>query len=136
MKTRICSNCNTHYCTKYHNNVNGKSYCSKKCQQESKWVKHKQLIEEGKVLISTTHRKYLAENFGYKCSCCGISNWNNKPLTLQVDHIDGNPDNNFPINLRLLCPNCHSQTPSYKGGNKNKLKTARRAVFHREMIKH
>ena len=39
--------------------------------------------------------------------------WNNKPLSFHLDHIDGNRNNNQRSNLRLLCPNCHSQTPTW-----------------------
>lgn len=51
-----------------------------------------------------------------KCIVCGLGNiWNNKSIQLQLDHIDGNPKNNLLINLRLLCPNCHSQTHTFSG---------------------
>lgn len=53
-----------------------------------------------------------------KCSCCGISEWNNKPITMQLDHIDGNSKNHLLENLRMLCPNCHSQTDTWCGKNK------------------
>jgi RNA polymerase subunit RPABC4/transcription elongation factor Spt4 len=43
--------------------------------------------------------------------------WNGKVLTLQVDHINGVNDDHRLENLRFLCPNCHSQTPTYAGSN-------------------
>ena len=62
-------------------------------------------------------RRALTESgVEYKCSCCGISSWNNQQITLQVDHKDGNFLNNVKENLRFLCPNCHSQTETW--GNK------------------
>ena len=55
-----------------------------------------------------------------KCECCGISEWLGKNLSLELDHIDGNRYNHKLHNLRILCPNCHSQTDSYRGKNKSK----------------
>ncbi len=54
-----------------------------------------------------------------KCLRCGIDSWQGDPLTLQVDHADGNSSNNSRENLRGLCPNCHSQTPTYCGKKRN-----------------
>lgn len=54
----------------------------------------------------------------YECSICGISNWNNKELSLQLDHINGISNDHQINNLRLLCPNCHSQTGTFAGRNK------------------
>lgn len=44
---------------------------------------------------------------------CGVKDWNSKKLTLQLDHIDGDKHNNSRKNLRMLCPNCHSQTDTW-----------------------
>lgn len=52
------------------------------------------------------------------CKHCGCgTEWNGKPLSLQIDHVDGNCIDNTPTNLRFLCPNCHSQTSTF--GSKN-----------------
>ncbi len=106
-------------------------YCSNQCQsdyQQKKWV---EAWKDGKVHgnigitarnISTHLRKYLIKKFGNKCSECG---WNIKhPVTgivpLEIEHIDGNSENNSEKNLKLLCPNCHALTPFYKNLNKGK----------------
>jgi hypothetical protein len=54
----------------------------------------------------------------YKCASCGIFEWNKNLITLQLDHKDGNNHNHKLENLRLLCPNCHSQTDTWCGKNK------------------
>ena len=54
------------------------------------------------------------------CSECNVSEWNEKKLVMQLDHIDGNSHNHRLNNLRMLCPNCHSQTDTYCGKNKTK----------------
>lgn len=53
----------------------------------------------------------------YACSECGISEWMNKKIVLEIDHVDGNFLNNLQNNLRFLCPNCHSQTDNFKSKN-------------------
>lgn len=50
------------------------------------------------------------------CDCDGI--WNNKPLTMELDHIDGNRTNHRLENLRMICPNCHAQTETYRSKNR------------------
>lgn len=76
----------------------------------------KVLVNQGPGWQSTKIRKKLIE-FGLKeskCEKCGLELvWNNKPLSLQLDHINGDRRDNRLINLRILCPNCHSQTSTY-----------------------
>jgi len=52
-----------------------------------------------------------------KCEECGVCEWNGKELNCELDHVDGNRTNHKLENLKMLCPNCHSQTPTFRGKN-------------------
>jgi Zn finger protein HypA/HybF involved in hydrogenase expression len=71
-------------------------------------------------LLGKRHRANLIETRGYKCEECEISDWRNKKISLELDHINGNFNDNSLKNVRLLCPNCHSQTPTFKSKNTGK----------------
>jgi hypothetical protein len=109
------------------------TYCSVKCQ----WVvKHRQLLAkflsgEYPPIPSTGPsflRRHLLKKNGERCSRCGWSERN--PVTgrvpLDLEHIDGDWRNNTPANLVLLCPNCHSLTPTFKALNKGRGRQLRR----------
>ena len=59
-------------------------------------------------------KKWYKEEMDDTCEECGIKDWNGKRLPKEVDHIDGNTNNNSKDNLKLLCPNCHSQTDTWR----------------------
>ncbi len=72
--------------------------------------------------------KLLRENrLDLCCSQCGIKEWRARRLEMHLDHVNGNRQDNRLENLRLLCPNCHSQTETYCGKNKGSYRDARRA---------
>ena len=64
------------------------------------------------------------------CSQCGVSEWRGQDLTLHLDHVNGNHYDNRLENLRLLCPNCHSQTETYCGRNKRLRRVRQRGHEH------
>ncbi len=118
---------NKHKCIYCGKELNKKvKYCSNKCQMEyqyeeyiSEWKKGRKDGLIGKYQTSGYIRRYLHEKYNSSCCECG---WNKiNPYTgkipLEIEHIDGDYTNNKEENLKLLCPNCHSLTATYKGAN-------------------
>jgi 5-methylcytosine-specific restriction endonuclease McrA len=84
------------------------------------------MIENSTLDPSQLKIRLLRENLlEYKCNECGITTWNEKELVLHLDHINGTNDDHRLENLRLLCPNCHSQTNTYCGRNAKHLNAKR-----------
>lgn len=79
-------------------------------------------IFEGKHPNYQTHKlrlRLLEEKvFEHKCHNCGLKEWLEKPIPLELNHINGINSDNSLSNLELLCPNCHALTPTYRGRNK------------------
>lgn len=117
----MCANCGktTHR--------SGRKYCCCECQHEFEYTNRKNdWINNGTKLSNRVLYNFLCDIDGCKCSECGITEYNGKELRLEVDHIDGNSEDCSYSNVRLLCPNCHSQTPTYKSKNRGNGRELRR----------
>ena len=100
---------------------NGNKYCNSKCKNS---LVHKRKMEEVKNNngINCDIRRikqYLLETRGHKCEICNNNTWNNQPIPIIIDHINGRALDNRLENLRLVCPNCDAQLPTFKSKNKN-----------------
>lgn len=73
----------------------------------------------GKFITSDHLKKKLLRDGikEHKCECCGQTTWLNKPIPLELHHIDGDHSNNVLENLQLLCPNCHAMQDNNSGKN-------------------
>lgn len=97
-------------------------YCNPQCKAKHKQQKAEELFEITKIVPKNLLRRfktYLLKKYGDKCSICGTTEWNGKPLVKILDHIDGDHDNESIENFRLICSNCDSQLDTYKAKNKN-----------------
>jgi hypothetical protein len=117
----------SHNCSAKHNNNRygtGKPKTVKLSREEI----NKERVEKGlccwRIVLKRYIIKYVLNNKPH-CEICNLEIWNKQPIPLELDHIDGDAGNNFPKNLRLLCPNCHAQTPTAKGKNKGKGRKSR-----------
>ena len=115
MKTYSCLNCNK-ICDITSHKFN--KYCSNLCQQSERKSTIFEKVLRGEIANRPTIRKSIIWKNGHKCSRCNLSEWQGEPIALELDHIDGNAGNNSYENVRVLCPNCHSLTDTWKGRNK------------------
>lgn len=98
-----------------------KKYCSNKCNISHKRDLIFSKIENGdKSLHELNYKRYLIYKYGNKCMECGwsVTHPTTGKVPIQLEHIDGHSDNNCLINLKLLCPNCHSLTLTFGALNK------------------
>jgi len=119
-KIHYCKNCGKEL------NERHKIYCDNNCQHEyqykeyiRRWKDGEETGAKGQYQLSNHIVRYIWNKYDGKCARCGWHEIN--PTTgkspLEIDHIDGNYQNNSEENLILLCPNCHSLTPTYKALN-------------------
>jgi hypothetical protein len=91
-------------------------------------------VEGGSVRkIGSLVRAYLLEKCDFACPGCGFNTLHpsDGSTVLEIDHIDGNGENHAPSNLRVLCPNCHALTPTYRGRNSG---NGRKVYYTRQQI--
>lgn len=103
-------------------------FCSNQCQKDLEYKTKTQDWLDGNLQGWTGRarqlrnfvRRYLHETRGTACECCG---WDKKHpidgrVLTEIDHVDGDAENCASENLKVLCPNCHSLTPTFRARNK------------------
>jgi Zn finger protein HypA/HybF involved in hydrogenase expression len=106
--------------------THGHKYCNTICHKADQYNSFVKDWLTGKITgtvaagASTVIKIYLRKKHGNKCQLCGWNKLNKFSgiVPVELDHIDGNHTNNSPKNVRLICPNCHSLTSTYRNLNK------------------
>jgi len=114
-----------------HSSYRKQRYCSAACHSHN--TKHQtfERIEKGEILSHKQFRDYLIFKHDAKCMECGWNKINpkTKKCPIQLEHIDGNYENNTLSNLKLLCPNCHSLTITFGSLNRGSGRYFRRLRY-------
>lgn len=137
--------------------VQRRKYCSNQCQADhrtvnlerdwesllEKWslglvpeafvyTAQNALAGELRDVLKARIKDYLLVEQSHKCAICGQEDtWNGKPLTLILDHISGDPYDHSKDNLRLVCPNCDMQSPTWGSRNRGNGRLSGRQTYSR-----
>ena len=79
------------------------------------------ILKKSRSRCTIKRRLLLAGKLLNRCDTCGLSEWRGLPLSIEIDHINGIRDDHRLQNLRMLCPNCHSQTDTHGAKNRKRL---------------
>jgi hypothetical protein len=107
------------------NQTYNRKYCNNKCQVD---FNSSEKIKSGNA-SSRILKSFLLKKYGHSCWKCKNKTWNEEPIPLELEHKDGNSENNTFDNLEILCCNCHAQTSTYKARNKGKGRHSRRERY-------
>jgi hypothetical protein len=128
---RVCEGCGVELVRRHQ-----KVFCSNACQRAAErrrnvenWLR---TGEADCVVGKARHyiRMHLIEEQVHTCAICGSpDDWMGMPLVFVIDHVDGDASNNRRENLRLVCPNCDSQLPTFKARNRGKGRAWRRQRY-------
>jgi len=110
-------------------------FCNNACQQAHRRRRLLEIWLETGTCGGMSHQGHYVRDYLYEqqvgcCAICGMADvWNGVSLVLVLDHVDGDPTNNRRENLRLVCPNCDSQLPTYKARNRGRGRHYRRQRY-------
>lgn len=94
-----------------------KAVCRGELQASARRMPLRVLLETSRSRGSIKRRLLEAGILQNICQQCGLDAWHGQPISMHLDHINGVRNDHRLANLRMLCPNCHSQTPTYGGKN-------------------
>lgn len=112
-----------------------KTFCSNRCQRAMERERNvARWLETGVASpgsgVGHYVRLHLLEDQGHACAICRCpTTWEGQELRLVLDHVDGDATNNQRVNLRLVCPNCDSQLPTFKARNRGRGRAWRRQRY-------
>lgn len=116
----VCLFCRTKFSVRPQS-VSRNLYCSTTCCIDHKNAirlkKNSELLRQGLLKSRQYIREVLLSRRAHRCAICKLTEWNGKPITLWLDHIDGCAANNMLSNFRLICPNCDTQQPTFGAKN-------------------
>jgi hypothetical protein len=102
------------------------AYCSQRCQFDHYRQRVISLWQSGalppRLYFNRTVRRHIIESVGERCQRCswGERNPFTGQIPLEIEHVDGDWKNNAPANIRVLCPNCHALTATFRGANRGR----------------